>query len=339
MRENRSVFSRSFRCAAKRATKIAIVLTILIFVQATLFWFIEGGKNPDVGDPLEAFWFIVIYLVSGAEIVPATTGGRIVCTLVVVEGLAILSVFIAAVASFIIKGGTITRGKKFKNHIIICGPAEKAKRIIAQLRSPDIKTKRPIVYLADVPKNPLPEEDIDFVSGDPTKDGDMRKAGVTSAYGAIILADEKAENPDAQVILTTLTIESLNRDVYTCAEILDPKNEQHLRKANVDEVICPARFGEYLILQSSVSHGVSKLFSSLLTFGEGDEVYRIPLPSKYINKGFKEAFLDLGKGRDIILVAVERNGEIKINPKGEFKLKEGDHLFVISEEEPSGLFR
>jgi voltage-gated potassium channel len=330
------VFSKSFKRAVKKGTKIAIALIILIFAQAILFWLLEGAKNPSASDPLESFWFIIIYLVSGAEIVPATTGGRVICAIVVVEGLAILSIFIASVASYIVKGGTITRGKKFKNHIIICGPAERARRIIAQLKSPDIKTKHPIVYLANVPKNPLPEEDIDFVSGDPTKDEDTKKAGVMSAYGAIILADEKSDNPDAQAILTTLTIESLNREVYTCVEILDPENERHLKKANVDEVICPARFGEYLILQSSVSHGMSRMFSSLLTFGKGDEVYRIPLPDRYTNKSFKEAFLELGKKKDIILVAVERGGGIKINPKGEFRLKEGDFLFVISEKEPSG---
>ncbi len=327
-------FSKSFKRAVKKATKITIVLVILIFAQAILFWLIEGAKNPLIGNPLEAFWFIIVYLVSGAELVPVTTGGRIICALVVVEGLAILSVFIAAIVSYSVKGGTITRGKKSKNHIIICGPAEKARRIITQLKSPDIKTKHPIVYLANVSKNPLPEEDIHFVSGDPTKDEDMKKAGVMSAYGTIILADEKSDNADAQTILTTLTVESLNRNVYTCVEVLDPENERHLKKAKVDEVICPARFGEYLILQSSVSHGMSKMFSSLLTFGEGSEVYRIPLPNSYINKSFKEAFLDLGKKKDIILVAVERGGEIKINPKGEFKLKEGDYLFAISEKEP-----
>jgi len=138
-------------------------------------------------------------------------------------------------------------------------------------------------------------------------------------------------------LLTTPTVESLNRDVCTCVKILGPENERHLKKANVDEVIFPARSGEYLILQSSVSRGMSRMFSSLLTFGKGDEVYRIPLPDRYINKSFKEAFLDLGKEKDIILVAVERSGGIKINPKGEFRLKEGDFLFVISEKEPSGV--
>ncbi|MEM3421771.1 MAG: NAD-binding protein [Candidatus Hadarchaeum sp.] len=328
------VFSRSFKLAVIKTLKVGAILAAIIFVQAMLFWIFEGQANPEASDPFEAFWFIIIYLVSGAEIVPATTAGRIVCTMVVIEGLAVLSIFIAAVASYIMKGGTITKGKGFKNHIILCGPPEKARRIILQLRSPDIKTKRQIVYLSKEPKNPLPEEDIHFISGDPTKDEDMRKAGVMSAYAAIILADEKSDNPDAQAILTTLTVESLNRDVYTCVEILDPENERHLAKAKVDEVICPSKFGEYLILQSCVSPGLSKMFSSLLTFGEGDEVYRIPLPNSCVGKSFKETFVRFGREKDIILLAVERGGEININPKGEFRLKKGDFLFVISEEEP-----
>ncbi len=98
------IFSKSFKRAVKKATKVVIVLITLIFIQAIIFWLFEGAENPLASDPFEAFWFMIIYLVSGAEIIPATTAGRIICTLAVVEGLAILSIFIAAVVSYIVKG-------------------------------------------------------------------------------------------------------------------------------------------------------------------------------------------------------------------------------------------
>ena len=66
------------------------------------------------------------------------------------------------------------------------------------------------------------------------------------------------------------------------------RSASHLRRANADEIICLNQFGEYLILQSSVSHGVSKLFASLLNFGEGDEIYRIAgwgLPLCHLTRG------------------------------------------------------
>ncbi len=53
------VFSKSFKRAVKKATKVAVTLIILIFVQAILFWLFEGAKNPLAEDPLEAFWFIL----------------------------------------------------------------------------------------------------------------------------------------------------------------------------------------------------------------------------------------------------------------------------------------
>ena len=125
--------------------------------------------------------------------------------------------------------------------------------------------------------------------------------------------------------------------VHRLHHCLAPEREDdisHLRRANADEIICLNQFGEYLILQSSVSHGVSKLFASLLNFGEEDEIYRIPVPPPYVGRTFRQAFLDLGAKREFILIAAEREGDITVNPKGAYTLQSGDHLFVISPEEP-----
>lgn len=46
-------------------------------------------------------------------------------------------------------------------------------------------------------------------------------------------------------------------------------------------------------------------------------------------------FLDLYQRQSIILLGVERNREIVVNPKGEFRLEDGDALFLIAPEEPS----
>ncbi len=106
----------------------------------------------------------------------------------------------------------------------------------------------------------------------------------------------------------------------------------------VDEIVCLDQFSEYLILQSLVSPGLSRMFRSLLEFGEGDEVYRISVPSAYIGWMFRELFLDLYQKRSIILLAVERGQETVVNPKGEFRLREGDALFLVAPEEPSFAF-
>jgi len=315
--------------------RIVCILTALIAVESVSFWLSERGMDPTLDNPVEALWCIAVFLLSGADVEPRTTVGRLMAILVIAEGVVIVAQFIAFVTALRLKGGKAVSKKKLKDHIVICGWTPKARRIIRQLQSEDIRSRRPLVLLAALPENPIPEEDIYFVSGDPTRDDALRRAGIEGAYGAIVLADEKRENPDAYSLLVTLAIERLNPDVYTSVEVYDPENVPHLQRANADEIICLNQFGEYLILQSSVSHGISKLFASLLNFGEGDEIYRIPVPPQYVGKTFRQAFLDLGEKREFILIAAERGGNIVVNPKGAYTLRNGDHLFVISPEEPA----
>ncbi len=315
--------------------QIASILLALIAVESVLFWLGERRVNPNLDSPLEALWCILVFLLSGADVQPNTLVGRVIAMLVILEGVVIVSMFIAFVTAFHLRGGQRVNKKNLKNHIVICGWTPKARRIIRQLQSEDIRSKRPLVLLADLPENPIPEEDVYFVSGDPTRDEALRKAGIEKAYGAIVLADDKSENPDARSLLITLAVERLNPRVYTSVEVYDPENICHLERADADEIICLNQFGEYLILQSSVSHGISKLFASLLNFGEGDEIYRIPVPSQYVGRTFRQAFLDIGGKRDCILIAAERDGEIMVNPKGAYTLQNGDYLFVISPEEPA----
>lgn len=314
--------------------RIVSVLMAFIAVESILFWLSERRMNPSLDNPLEALWCIAVFLLSGADVQPNTAMGRVIAMLIILEGVVIVSVFIAFVTAFRLKGGRRVDNKKLRNHIVICGWTPKTGRIIRQLQSKDIRSRRPLVLLAELSENPLPGEDIIFIPGDPTKDDALRRAGIETAYGAIILADRNDGNPDAHSLLVTLAIERLNPDVYTSVEVYDPENVCHLQRADADEIICLNQFGEYLILQSSVSHGVSKLFASLLNFGEGDEIYRIPVPPQYVGQTFRQLFLDLGAKREFILVAAERDGEITINPKGAYTLQGGDYLFVISPEEP-----
>jgi len=314
--------------------RIVSILVVLIAMESILFWFSERRMNPSLDNPLEALWCIAVFLFSGADVQPNTAVGRIIATLIILEGVVIVSMFIALVTALHLRGGKSMNKKKLRKHIVICGWTSKARHIIRQLQSEDIKSKRPLVLLADLPQDPVSEEDVYFVSGDPTRDEALRRAGVESAYGAIVLADERSGNPDAHSLLVTLAIEKLNPNVYTSVEVYDPENVCHLRRANADEIICLSQFGEYLILQSSVSHGISNLFASLLNFGEGDEIYRIPVPSQYVGKTFRQAFLDLGEKREFLLIAAEQDGKIIVNPKGAYTLQNEDYLFIISPEEP-----
>lgn len=320
------------------AGHIVVLLVALILLQGVLFWLCERDHNPEISQgpvgTLEALWAIAIFLFSGADFAPVTLGGRILAVIGILEGMTLLSTVVASLTVLQLRGrkGAV---EEMKDHIIILGWTTKTRRLIQQLQSEDLKNVRPLVLVADLAENPVPDLDVAFVGGDPTRDETLLRAGIREAYGAIVLADPLHPDPDARTLLTALAVEHLNPEIYTTVEVVDPDNVHHFRHANVDEVVCLNQFSEYLILQSSVSHGLSRLFASLLSFGEGDEIYRVPVPAAYVGWTFRQAFVDMGERLQMILLAVEQGDHLMINPKEDILLREGDYLFVVAPSEPA----
>ena len=85
------------------------------------------------------------------------------------------------------------------------------------------------------------DHDFRFLRGDFTREDVLARANITQAQSAILLADTSGqhslEKADERTILGTLAIKSMAPEVKTCAELLNPENKQHLRRANVDEII------------------------------------------------------------------------------------------------------
>ncbi len=331
----------------KERYKYVIVFCMIFLSESIALYLFERGSNPELDTMIEAVWWIVVFLCSGFVIIPQTTGGRIIGTLLVVEGLGFLGYIFGQIAAYFVgkslSGGKIMKKVKFKDHIIVCGWMSGTAKILDELTSKDVKTKRKIVVLADLDKNPLDREDIAFVRGDPTKDKDLLRAGIMTANTVIITLDRKADDADAKAILTTLAVESLNRKVYTCVELGDLENEKHLVHANVDEIVCMGRLSQNLLVHSSLKHGLSRLFSELVTHNFGHEFYKIRAPKRFLGEQFPQAVKRLVDEEGIILVAVEREttdeqGKIKqeviVNPGSDFVLENGDNMFVIAKEEP-----
>ena len=256
------------------------------------------------------------------------------------------------------KGGIVMKKVRYKNHIIICGWNYQGEKIIECLLNEDIHKEKPIVILADLDKPPYPSDKVDFISGQPWRKEDLNRAGILDADSAIILTDirsEKSNNPDADALMITLAIESINKDVHTCVQLLSSENREHLENANADEIICLDQVGGNLAVTSTLNHGLSKIINELLTFNLGSEFYRFKrkIPDKYIGKSFTNISKKLIDNK-MILIAVETKKDkflleecsldwihsstktkvMLINPQGEYILRENDSLFIISEKEP-----
>ena len=217
------------------------------------------------------------------------------------------------------------------------------------------------MILHDSEERPTKDERVEFVRGDPSQDENLRRAGIMSADSVIVLTDchKGINEADAEALMVTLAVESLNRKVHTCVQIMNSDNRVHLQRAHADEIICLDQVGGSLVVASALNHGVSNVVSELLAFDVGSEFYRYDghISSKLVGKEFAEAIEILVRQR-IILVAIETdysedlrkqlsgdvvykllegNRAMVVNPQSMYEIQQGDALFVIAESEPTAL--
>jgi voltage-gated potassium channel len=278
----------------------------------------------------QAFWFNLYSLIAAEPIPgpPATFGGKVVSVGVIFMGLITFATIIGTVSASVSEGlrseGTIVDWEDLHDHIIICGWNRKAELIVSECRAAGTLGAMPIVVIAEVDGQP-PFSDpslrpfVQFLNDDFTKVDALEKAGVRRATRCIILSDmskgRRERDADARTILAALTIEKLNHDVYTCAEINRREYGSHLEIGNVNDYVVSGEHSAFLLAQAALNPGVMSVFTELLTYGIGNRFYRCKISSKWQNKSFFELFVHLKEKHDAILIAVEtEEGKVLVNP-------------------------
>ena len=259
------------------------------------------------------------------------------------------------------RGGSMAKKVNFSGHTIICGWNFQGERVVSELLKADVRQQRGIVVLHDSEERPIRDERVEFIRGDPSQDESLKRAGIMRADSVIVLTDchKGANDADAEALMIVLAVESLNRSVHTCVQIMNSANRMHLERAHADEIICLDQVGGSLVVASALNHGVSRILSELLTFNRGSEFYRYDrrISNKLVGKEFSDAIRIMAQQR-IILLAVEtdyseellgqlgsdvvhklpeENRAMVVNPQSRYEIRQGDALFIVAESEPDEL--
>ena len=172
-----------------------------------------------------------------------------------------------------------------------------------------------------------------LVYDDFTKLSALHRAGIANARICIVLADKTGgrseQDADARTILASLTVEKVNPDVYTCAELYNRSYGTHLEMGKVNEFVISEEYGAYVIAQAGMHRGLINVLGELLTYRHGNEFFRTSIPSGWIGRSFNEKLNDLKQNQNAILVAVHpEDSTIHVNPD-KHVFQEGDEVVVI----------
>ncbi len=287
--------------------RIVLLFCLLIFAAAVAvlifeeYGAIEGRSIKTLGQAI--YWAIITVTTVGyGDFAPTSSASRVATAFFVFSGMGLVSVLTATISAVLTakrireeKG--LSKTKVFR-HVVLCGWNTNAEKILAALATSERWRTKPFVLINDLPEEQMNEVlfqfnhlDVQFVRGNFVQETVLRRANIEEAELAIIVAevgDESLGKADERTILSTLAIKSIEPDVTVVAELLNEENEQHLRRAEVDDVIISAQFSGYLMAAAAISPGIPVAVKELLTQTQGNTFQTADIPESLIGKSFHD---------------------------------------------------
>lgn len=317
---------------------LTLIILVIVLCSSLAITFFEPNINFVSG----IWWSIVTLTTVGyGDISPSTAGGRMVAAIIMFFGIGILGMLSANLATIMInkrfrenKGMGKTGLEK---HIILCEWNHRSRAVLRELRADAKTASTPVVLIADIDEKPIDEPNFVFINGQVNEES-LEKANLKKATTVVVLGDDTLEptSRDAKVVLTTLTIETINPDAYTIVEIASKANEQHCRRANADEIIIGSELSSHLLASATIDHGMSAVVSELLSARYGNDLFSMAAPAQFIGQPFLNVMIELKKEHMATLIAIQkgRGQEVISNPDNDYILEDNDYLVLVAKERP-----
>ncbi|MBT9316698.1 ion transporter [Leptothoe spongobia] len=356
---NRSLGRLSSAIATSLGMQIGVfmVIGLIVLTGGLATYLFEAPSNPRIHSLRDSMWWSFLSLVAGEPIGgdPQTDIGRLIALMVMMGGLTTFAVFTGVVSAVMMrKLETFMDFKaleidELQDHIVICGWNRGGHLIVEELLADGDMKHCAVVIVAEDTDEPSQElkhlnrSQLYFYSEDYTKIDILETIGINCASRAILLADathpRTDQDRDARTVLAALTIEKINPSIYTCAQLLDRRNDVQLKLAGVDDVIVTEEVASHLIATSTRNQGSVEALAELLTVQSGNQIYEVQVPTTWVGQHYWTLAQHLKQQSDALLLAIEsmKKGErtTLVNPPADLILSKEDRLVIIARQVPS----
>lgn len=347
--------------------QVLVATFLVIFLSAAgVYYFEHLRDDSNIYSFWDGIWWAVVTMatVGYGDKYPVSAGGRFVGLILMCSGVGLMSLFTATIASLFVekkmKEGKGLETIKEKDHIVICGWNHNTEEVLQGLTTYGVTKGINIVLInelsvdeVDALKLRYAKYSIKCLRGNYVHEDVLIRANISKAKFALIMADTSGAHAndrlDERTTLAALAIKSLAPSVKTIAELLDSENKPHLKRANVDEIIVR---GEHIgsMLASAINFpGIPRMFSSLISLGEGNKLWRVEIPKQFVGHTFSELFRYYREKHQAILIGfLQEKKSVKLadllsdNPSEidyfiKERLKEAKKEFLQDKDETRGI--
>jgi len=295
-----------------------LAMLVLMVFGGLVVWLIEGPDTfPTVFDAL--WWAIVTMTTVGyGDFTPALVPGKMAAMVVIMTGVAIVSLFTARISSvFVATKIREDQGLQdifYQNHLIVSGWHPGAEKLIDSLKALASGNIELVLVNNLEPSNMegllknFSDLNPKFVRGDMGNESILKRANVREAWGVILLPEMNTAATAAQVdqktILTALAIKGLNKMVKVFAYALESESVPHLKRSGVDQVVLRDAHAGYLLACHALAPGIPEVVDELLTFDSGNRIERVNIPESFVGKNIHELEEWARKEYDALLIGI-----------------------------------
>lgn len=323
-----------------------VVLTGVLVVGSALAGFlVEGGADSPLPTLQESLWWALYSIIAGEPIgmIPHSNLGRALMAVMMLAGMTLFAIFTGMVSATMIDRlqGTTRISEmdidELEGHIVIYGWHSGAMPLLAELTVERQLRGRPVVLVNGLEESPdlagtgLRSDLVYHLQGDYTQVQTLEESGVRRASRAVVLADDLMTNDyamrDARTVLAALTIERLNPNIYCVVELVEGAHEATLKMASVEVVIMRSDLAGRALASACRGVHVMDVIMNLLTMRRGQMIHRLPGPTTPMP--FDRLLSELKSDSDKLIIAVEQDGQARVNPKPGMTVGPDDWLIVI----------
>jgi voltage-gated potassium channel len=363
---NRRMLNMGNAVRRSRTELVSMVVVVLILVLAgtIAIHMAEGGNGPAFATLLSSGWWAVFAVAAQSPVtgMPQTALGNVITLVLMLGGMGFFAMFTGIVSAAMVQrlGRNLEVREMaledLKDHVVICGWARMGQSVLEEFHHDPVFSKKAVVVVAereqppDVDPSVIDPSRFFFIQGDPTRVEVLREAGIDRASTAILIADKSLnrsdQDRDARTVLAALTVERLNPKIFTCVELLNRANYSHLGLAGVEEILVPDEHAGSVLATACRHRGIIALLDKILSSKDENRFFRVAVPPTWIGKEVRQLFGLLKELQNATLLSIERlapstdgrtspTREIVLNPASSERLRDGDHLVLLSDREPT----